>query len=72
MNDLKEKICKCSLCGNLPKLTENFLQYGNTNFIIIGESPAKDGWIESKKAFYNTSGKTGSGYPQDLHQRRKT
>ena len=26
-------------------------------FIIIGESPAKDGWIESGRAFYNTSGK---------------
>lgn len=33
------------------------MQYGRTNFIIVGESPAKDGWIESKRAFYNTSGK---------------
>ncbi|MBE7082437.1 MAG: hypothetical protein E7378_01995 [Clostridiales bacterium] len=57
MKDVKEKICKCSLCGNLPKLTENSMQFGTTNFVIIGESPAKDGWIESKKAFYNTSGK---------------
>lgn len=57
MNNLNEKINACKLCGNLPKLTENSLQYGKTRFVIIGESPAKDGWIESKKAFYNTSGK---------------
>ena len=62
MDELEKKICNCSLCGNLPKLTENSIQYGKTNFIIIGESPAKDGWIESKKAFYNTAGKLqGSG-----------
>lgn len=57
MKDIQKKISCCSLCGNLPKLVENSIQYGTTNFIIIGESPAKDGWIESKKAFYNTSGK---------------
>ena len=57
MNNLNEKINACKLCGNLPKLTENSLKYGKTRFVIIGESPAKDGWIESKKAFYNTSGK---------------
>ena len=45
------------MCGNLPKLIENSVQCGTTNFIIIGESPAKDGWIESKKAFYNVKGK---------------
>ena len=57
MENLQKKISTCTLCGSLPKLIENSMQYGNTNFIIIGESPAKDGWIESKKAFYNTSGK---------------
>ena len=55
--NIKNKISSCTLCGNLPKLIENSIQYGTTNFIIIGESPAKDGWIESKRAFYNTSGK---------------
>lgn len=55
--DLEKHILECKLCGNLPKLTKNFIQIGRTNFIIIGESPAKDGWIESGKAFYNTSGK---------------
>lgn len=57
MVNTQEKIIQCSLCGHLPKLTEKSMQYGNTNFIIIGESPAKDGWIESKRAFYNTLGK---------------
>ena len=57
MNNANEKIIKCSLCGALPKLVENSIQYGRTRFIIIGESPAKDGWIKSKRAFYNTSGK---------------
>ncbi len=57
MKNVGNKIKNCMLCGNLSKLTENSMQYGKTSFIIIGESPAKDGWIESKKAFYNTSGK---------------
>lgn len=57
MDNIQEKIIKCSLCGKLPKLIDESIQYGNKNFIIIGESPAKDGWIESKRAFYNTSGK---------------
>ena len=57
MPNTQEKIINCSLCGQLPKLTENSIQYGSTNFIIIGESPAKDGWIISKRAFYNSSGK---------------
>lgn len=57
MENIQEKIRNCSLCGNLPKLKEESMQLGKTKFIIIGESPANDGWIESKKAFYNTSGK---------------
>ena len=57
-----EKIKRCELCGKLPKLIENSIQIGTTKFIIIGESPAKDGWIESKRAFYNTKQKLqGSG-----------
>ena len=57
MMNTQDKLINCDLCGKLPKLIENSVQYGTTNFIIIGESPAKDGWIESKRAFYNTSGK---------------
>ena len=63
MKCTEKEILNCSLCGNnLSKLSCNSVQIGHTNFIIIGESPAKDGWIESKKAFYNTAGKLqGSG-----------
>lgn len=57
MEKIQQKIKNCLLCGKLPKLIENSMQCGKTNFIIIGESPAKDGWIDSKKAFYNVSGK---------------
>ena len=57
MDKIQKKIRDCTLCGCLPKLIENSLQCGKTNFIIIGESPAKDGWISSKRAFYNTQGK---------------
>ncbi len=62
MKNIEQQIKDCNLCGNLPKLTDVYMQIGKTRFVIIGESPAKDGWIESKKAFYNTSGKLqGSG-----------
>ena len=54
---IEDKIKECSLCGALPKLDEPSIQIGATPFIIIGESPAKDGWIKSKKAFFNSSGK---------------
>jgi len=57
MDKIVKEIMDCTLCGCLPKLIENSVQYGTTKFILIGESPAKDGWIESKKAFYNTAGK---------------
>ena len=57
MHDIQRKINDCTLCGKKQKLTESSIQIGCTKFIIIGESPAKDGWIESKKAFYNTDGK---------------
>lgn len=54
---LNESISNCRLCGELPKLIEPNIQFGTTPFVVIGESPAKDGWIESKRAFYNTKGK---------------
>ncbi len=49
----------CILCGdNLHKLSKScYLQKGSTNFIIIGESPAKNGWLVSQKAFFDKSGK---------------
>ncbi len=51
---IEEQIKNCSLCGQLPKIYETPIQLGTSPFIIIGESPAKDGWIISKKAFYNS------------------
>lgn len=53
----KKEIENCKLCGNLPKLTENFAQIGKSRILILGESPAKDGWIMSHRAFYNVDGK---------------
>ena len=58
----RNQISNCKLCGELPKLINNSIQLGKTNFIIIGESTAKNGWIESKQPFFDASGKIrGSG-----------
>ena len=55
--NLQSFIQNCCLCGNLQKLTNKSIQIGITPFIIIGESPAKDGWIVSGRAFYNKDSK---------------
>lgn len=55
--EIEEKIKSCNLCGDLPKLVEPSMQLGSTPFVFIGESPAKDGWIQSKRAFFNVFGK---------------
>ena len=60
MERIIEEIRNCSKCGNLPKLTETILQMGKSKILILGESPAKDGWIVSGKAFYNKDGKLQS------------
>lgn len=52
-----EEIQNCRKCGDLPKLSCNSLQDNNSRVIILGESPAKDGWIVSGKAFYTKEGK---------------
>lgn len=52
-----EEIKKCTKCGDLPKLSCNSLQDKNSRVIILGESPAKDGWIVSGRAFYTKDGK---------------
>lgn len=57
MDGLINEIEKCNVCGSFPKLRNNLIQKGKTNFIIIGESPARNGWLESGKAFYDKSGK---------------
>ncbi len=55
--EIREKIANCNKCGILPKLTKSFMQMGKVNLLIIGESPANDGWIKSGKAFYNVENK---------------
>jgi len=57
MKDIETEITNCTKCGNLPKLTCNPIKTGNSRILILGESPAKDGWIVSGKAFYNKDGK---------------
>ena len=42
------------------KINREFHTIWNNKFIIVGESPAKDVWIESKRSFYNTSSKLQS------------
>ena len=56
MDDIIEEIKNCSLCGNLPKLTCDTIKLGDSKLLVLGESPAKDGWIVSGKAFYNSKG----------------
>lgn len=50
---IQNKINDCTLCGNLPKPKCNSFKVGISNILIIGESPAKDGWLKSGKAFYD-------------------
>ena len=57
MFDINEMIKKCSKCGTLPKLTCDSMKIGKSRILVLGESPAKDGWIVSKRAFYNKEGK---------------
>ena len=45
------------MCGELPKLTCDTIKLGKSRILVLGESPAKDGWIVSGKAFYNSKGK---------------
>ena len=50
-------ISDCRLCGDLPKLSCDTMKKGKSRILVLGESPAKDGWIVSGKAFYNKDGK---------------
>jgi len=54
---IEKCIIECKLCGDLPKLSCNSMKFGKSKILVLGESPAKDGWIESGKAFYNKDGK---------------
>lgn len=57
MKDVVKEIQNCSLCGNLPKLNCEPMKLGRSKLLVLGESPAKDGWIVSGKAFFNKNGK---------------
>lgn len=57
MENIEIVIRKCNKCGNLNKLTCNTMKIGNSRILVLGESPAKDGWIQSGRAFYNKEGK---------------
>ena len=57
MVDVELMIKNCKKCGELPKLTCNTIKMGKSKILVLGESPAKDGWIVSKRAFYNVEGK---------------
>jgi len=57
MDKIQVKINGCKLCGDLPKLTQQSIYYGNSKIIVIGESPAKNGWLASGNAFYDINGK---------------
>lgn len=57
MENIEDLIRSCNKCGTLQKLTCNSLKKGQSRVLVLGESPAKDGWIVSGKAFYNKDGK---------------
>lgn len=56
-DDVNKEIKECKKCGVLPKLSCNSIKLGNSRILVLGESPALDGWIKSGQAFYNTDGK---------------
>lgn len=57
IDDVDKEIKECKKCGVLPKLSCNSIKLGNSRILVLGESPALDGWIKSGQAFYNTDGK---------------
>jgi len=57
MENIETLIKACNICGNYPKPICNSFIQGKSNILIIGESPAKNGWLISGKAFYNIEGK---------------
>lgn len=58
LDKIDKKIMKCSKCPNLEKLKFATVYLGgNTEYLFIGESPAKTGWIKTGRAFYNSDNK---------------
>lgn len=56
MKNIDETIKNCTACGVFPKLKDNFIQLRKSNILVLGESPAKDGWLKSGRAFFNSNG----------------
>ncbi len=56
MENIEKLIKDCKLCGDYPKPQCESFKKGNCKIMVIGESPAKNGWLVSGKAFYDTSG----------------
>lgn len=52
---IEKKIQVCNECNDLLKLNCNTISLGkNTDILFIGESPAKNGWIATGRAFYDS------------------
>ena len=56
MKNIDDTIKNCTACGVFPKLKDNFIQLRKSNILVLGESPAKDGWLKSGRAFFNSNG----------------
>lgn len=62
MNDnlkkIEYQIQNCNSCNGLIKLNCNTISFGkNTDILFVGESPAKNGWILTGRAFYDKNDK---------------
>lgn len=52
---VEKKIQECGSCKGLLKLNCNTISFGmNTDILFVGESPAKNGWILTGRAFYDS------------------
>lgn len=58
LKKIEQKIQLCNECKDLLKLSCNTISFGNnTDILFVGESPAKNGWILTGRAFYDSNGK---------------
>lgn len=58
MKDIECDIQNCDKCLGLTKMDCSTISYGtNSELLFIGESPAKNGWLLTGRAFYDKSGK---------------
>jgi len=58
LEKIEKEIQDCRKCKDLPKLTCNTISHGkNTEILFVGESPAKNGWMITGRAFYNENDK---------------